>query len=187
MPVLQAFKTLLKINTFGLAVIISTIGMMAIAQKASTQTSPELDRLQYFEGTWRCQQPAAPASPSGIFIWTVKRDLNDFWYLGNAEETQSPKGGEPINSREFLGYDIADKKLVRFVVVGNGNSFNMTGSDWQDNKLVWSGTVIDREKGQSIPLRQEIIRDSSDRFTATYFVPDDEGNWQPIVDETCAR
>lgn len=169
-----------------MAVTISTTSTIAIAQ-TSTQTPPELDRLQYFEGTWRCQQPAAPALPSNTFIWTVKRDLNNFWYLGNAEETQSLENGEPINSREFLGYDIAAKKLVRSVVVGNGNFFNMTGSDWQDNKLVLSGTVVDKEKGQSIPLRQEIVRDGNDRFTATYFIPDDEGNWQPVVDETCAR
>lgn len=107
--------------------------------------------------------------------------------MGNAEETLSSNDGEPINSREFLGYDIATKKLVRSVVVGNGNSFNMSASDWQDNKLIWSGTVVDRQQGQSIPLREEIVRENSDRFKATYFVPDESGGWKPVVDETCAR
>lgn len=63
----------------------------------------------------------------------------------------------------------------------------MSASDWQDNKLIWSGTVVDRQKGQSIPLRQEIIRENSDRFSATYFVPDSSGGWKPVVDETCER
>lgn len=167
--------------------VISATSLTVIATPAASQSSAEIDLLQYFEGYWRCQQPAAPASPSGIFVWRVRRDLNDFWYVGNAEETLSPNNGKPINSREFLGYDIVAKKLVRSVVVGNGNSFNMSASDWQDNKLIWSGTVVDRKKGQSIPLRQEVVRESSDRFTATYFVPDESGDWKPVVDETCDR
>ncbi|WP_019505438.1 DUF1579 family protein [Pleurocapsa sp. PCC 7319] len=179
-----------KIKFLSLAIIFSTTSVVAIAnivKPVQSQVPLELDRLEYFRGTWRCQQPAAPASPSGVFTWTVKRDLNDFWYLGNAEETQSPDDGKPINSREFLGYNIASKKLFRSVVVGNGNSFNMTASDWQDGKLIWSGTVVDRAKGKSLPLRQEIVRDSQDRFTATYFILDEESNWQPVVNETCDR
>ena len=171
----------------GLTLVFSAIAIVAISPVASTQPPPELSRLEYFQGKWRCQQPAAPASPSSMFTWTVKQDLNDFWYLGNAQETQSPNDGEPVNSREFLGYDIASKKLVRSVVVGNGNSFNMTALDWQDGKLIWSGTVVDTERGGSIPLRQEIIQDSQDRFTATYFIPDENDSWQSVVDETCDR
>ena len=172
----------------GLAITLSTINYGAMAQPEvleQSQPPPELSRLEYFEGTWRCQQPAAPASPSGIFTWTVKRDLNNFWYLGNAEETQSPNGGKPINSQEFLGYNAASQQLVRAVVVGNGNSYNLTASDWQDGKLVWSGIIT--RMGESIPLRQEITQDSADKFTATYFIPDNGGNWKPVVNETCAR
>ncbi|MDJ0743856.1 MAG: hypothetical protein QNJ32_10895 [Xenococcaceae cyanobacterium MO_167.B27] len=171
-----------------LAITLSTISYGAIAQPEESKQSqppPELSSLEYFEGTCRCQQPAAPASPSGIFTWTVRLDLNDFWYLGNAEETQSPNEGKPVNSREFLGYNAASQKLVRSVVVGNGNSYNLTASDWQDGKLVWEGTIT--RMGESIPLRQEIIQDSADKFTATYFIPDDPGNWKPVVNETCPR
>ena len=173
----------------GLTVIALTLNQSLVSAQQSAQVQPpaELERLEYFEGTWRCQQPAAPENPVGVFTWTVQKDLNNFWYLGNAEETRSSNNSKPINSREFLGYDIAAKKLVRSTVVGNGNSFNMTASDWQNNKLIWSGTVVDKEKGESIPLRQEIIQDSRDRFTATYFITDESGNWMPVVNETCDR
>ncbi|MDJ0690420.1 MAG: DUF1579 family protein [Xenococcaceae cyanobacterium MO_188.B32] len=172
----------------GLAITLSTINYGAIAQPEELkqfQPPPELSRLEYFEGTWHCQQPAAPASPSGIFTWTVQRDLNDFWYVGNAEEIQSPNQEKPVNSREFLGYDTASQKLVRSAVVGNGNSYNLTASDWQDDKLVWEGTIS--RMGESTPLRQEITQDSADKFTATYFILDDRGNWKPVVNETCDR
>ena len=176
-----------KLNYAILAIAVFTINCRAIAQTESkpSQPPPELSRLEYFEGTWQCQQPAAPASPAGVFDWTVRRDLNVFWYLGNAEETQSPDDGQLINSREFLGHNAASQELVRSVVVGNGNSYNLTASDWQDNKLVWEGNII--RMGESTPLRQEIIRDSQNKFTATYFVPDEAGEWQPVVDETCDR
>ena len=181
-------KSVWRLQIICLAVALSTINYAVMAQPEESEPSqppPELNRLEYFEGTWRCQQPAAPASPSGVFTWTVGRDLNDFWYIGNAEEIQSPNDGKPINSQEFLGYNAASKKLVRSVVVGNGNSYNLTASDWQDGKLVWEGTIT--RMGESTPLRQEIIKDSQNKFTATYFILDDGGNWKPVVNETCDR
>ena len=122
---MKLFGLVDKIHTkrsqiIGLALTISTISYSAVAQPKESKISqppPELSFLGYFEGTWRCQQPAASDSPSGIFTWTVRRDLNGFWYLGNAEAIKSPNEGKLINSREFLGYDAASQKLVRSVVV----------------------------------------------------------------------
>lgn len=170
------------------ALTLSSITYAAMAQSGEpeqSQPAPELSRLEYFEGTWSCQQPAAPAPPSGVFTWTVGRDLNQFWFLGDAEEIQSPNDEQPINSREFLGYDTASKKLVRSVVVGNGNFYNLSASNWQDGKLVWSGTIV--RQGQSTPLRQEIIQNNKDKFTATYFISNALEKWTPVVDETCDR
>ena len=161
--------------------LISTLCTKAI----EAQPAPELDRLEYFEGIWKCQQPAASTSPTGVFTWTVERDLNQFWYLGNALQVESAKDASPINSREFMGYDAAAKQLTRSVVVGNGNSYTLTASDWQDDKLIWSGTIVRME--QATPLREEIVKDSPEKFTATYFIPDENGEWTPVVDETCDR
>ena len=115
----------------------------------------------------------------------MKKDLNNFWYLGNAEETKSANGRKPINAREFIGYNVASKKLIRSVVVGDGNSYNMTASDWQNEKLVWEGFLF--RMGQSTPLRQEIVQNSQNKFTATYFIPDKVNGWKPAVNETCNR
>ena len=177
------------LSAIGLAIILSITNCVNKARSQNVRQSQppsELSRLEYFEGTWRCQQPAAPISPSAIFTWTVKRDLNNFWYVGNAEEIKSPGGGTPINSREFLGYDTASQKLRRYVVVGNGNSYNLTASDWQNGKLVWLGTIV--KQGSFLPLREEIIQNSPDKFTATYFIPDEVINrWKPLVNKTCNR
>ena len=171
-----------QLNLVSCAIILATINYSAIA-RAESQPPPELNRLEYFEGNWRCQQPADSTKPSGVFTWNVTLGLNDFWYLGKAQQT-SPEG-QPINSQEFLGYDAAAKKLIRSVVVGNGNSYQMTADDWSNNKLVWTGTIV--RQGSSFPLRQEIVRDSEDKFSATYFVPDDNDRWNPVVDEACDR
>ncbi len=175
-------------KAFCLALTLLSINYSAIAQETeSTQLQPpkELERLEYFQGTWRCQQPAAPAPANSIFIWNVKRGLNNFWYVGNAQETKSPNNAKPINSQEFLGYNAAPKKLIRSVVVGDGNSYNMTASDWKDGKLIWQGILF--RMGQSTPLRQEIIRNNQNKFTATYFIPDEANRWKPAVNETCNR
>ena len=160
-------------------IIATTSSAIALAQ---SQPPAELERLKYFEGSWRCQQPADSSKPTGAFTWNVTRSLNDFWYLGNAESVSNE---QPINTREFIGYDTASEKLVRSVVVGNGNFYNLTADDWSDDKLVWSGKIT--MKGVARALRQEIVRDSQNEFTVIYFIADENDNWQPIVDEACIR
>jgi hypothetical protein len=175
-------------KALGLALTVFTISYTAIAQETeSKQPQPpkELERLEYLQGTWRCQQPAAPAPANSIFIWNVRRDLNNFWYVGKAQETRSPNNAKPVSSQEFLGYNGASKKLIRSAVVGDGNSYNMTATDWKDGKLIWQGILF--RKGTSTPLRQEIIQNSPDKFTATYFIPDKENKWKPAINETCNR
>jgi hypothetical protein len=172
-------------SQISLIIALLSINSVAVAQTQDTQPAPELERLEYFVGKWRCQQPAAPEAPVGTFNWTVERDLNDFWYVGDAEEIKVPEARKPINSREFLGYDADSQQLFRFVVVGDGNSYSLTASNWQENKLTWSGSVIDR--GKIRQLRQEIVRENEDKFSATYMILDGKGEWQPVVQESCDR
>lgn len=170
----------------GLVLTVYCLNNSAIAQeRESKQPQPpkELERLKYFQGIWRCQQPAAPALPSTVFIWTVRKDLNNFWYVGKAQETKSMNNTKLINAQEFIGYNGASKKLIRSVVVGDGNSYNITASDWKDGKLVWQGILFRMAKSTS--LRQEVIQNSQNKFTATYFTPDDANQWKPAVSETC--
>ena len=41
--------------------------------------------------------------------------------------------------------------------------------------------------GQATPLREELVKNSPDQFTATYFIPGKKGELTPVVDETCDR
>ena len=145
----------------------------------------ELERLEYFVGEWSCQQPADNPEPSGEFIWNVELGLNNYWYLGNSKQALTPDDGQAIDTQEFLGYDSAAQKLIRSVVVSNGNSYNLTADDWQDEMLVWQGIIS--LAGKSTALRQEMVRDSEDRFITSYFVLGKDNNWLPIVDESCDR
>ncbi|MEO0826928.1 MAG: hypothetical protein AAFW84_29840 [Cyanobacteria bacterium J06635_15] len=151
------------------------------------QVPPELDQLAYFEGTWRCEQPAdSLAFESVALTWLVERDLNNFWYVGYAEEMTSISNPNPVNSREFLGYDAAARHFVRMAAVGNGNLLNLTSSGWQGEQLIWEGTVTVED--QAIFLRQIITQESENQFSATYFILDDVSHeWQPVVNETCER
>ncbi|MEM8722008.1 MAG: hypothetical protein AAGE84_22395 [Cyanobacteria bacterium P01_G01_bin.39] len=177
------------------------IALSGTEAQAASVPPQELERLEYFLGTWRCRQPADSNDPSSMFTWKVELGLNDFWYLGNAKQAQSTNNKQPINSQEFMGYDVAANELIRSVVVGNGNSYQMTASDWStvshankntgltltsaNKQLVWSGTLI--RDGESTPLRQEITQNSPNKFTATYFVSTKKQQWIPVVDEICER
>ena len=180
-------QNVVKLLLWSISSFISIDRGLSQAQSASPkpQIPSELERLEYFEGTWNCQQPAGSTEASGKFTWTVNQDLNQFWYVANAKQTLAPTNGFPINSREFMGYDSASKQLIRSVVVSNGNSYNLTARDWQDNKLIWSGVII--RQGEATLLRQEIVKNSPDRFVATYFFADESKEWIPVVDESCDR
>ncbi|MCC0178363.1 hypothetical protein I4641_15380 [Waterburya agarophytonicola K14] len=64
-------------------------------------------------------------------------------------------------------------------------SYSLVAEDWQDDKLIWSGTIV--RKAQTTPLRTEIVKDSPDKFTATYFIPNETGEFIPLVNESCLR
>jgi hypothetical protein len=172
-------------------IAISLVGFFFLFPKAKTAQLPrlpsELDRLAYFEGIWTCKQPGElPTDRAIILTWTVERDLNDFWYLGYAEEMRSPTNPKPVNAREFLGYNADLQHLVRFVAVGNGNFLKMTSWGWESEQFVWEGSLV--KMGESIPIRQIIIKESDDRFAATYFIRNEANDgWQRVIRETCDR
>lgn len=184
------FHRRLGIQTMGSPVKLVALALtlaISIPARVQGESLPpaELDSLEYFEGNWSCRQPADNNDPSGAFNWNVELGLNDFWYLGGIEQINPPKDKPSIKSREFLGYDVVANKLTRSVVLGDGSSYNMTASDWENNQLVWTGSLI--RKGELSPLRQIMAQDSPDKFTTTYLVLGDSDNWIPIVDETCDR
>lgn len=61
----------------------------------------------------------------------------------------------------------------------------MTATDWKDGKLIWEGILF--RMGTSTPLRQEIVQNSPDKFTATYFITDKANRWKAAINETCNR
>ena len=153
---------------------------------SSSHPPNELEQLVYFEGNWYCEQPTISSSEPIALTWNVERDLNNFWYIGYAEEVISETNPEPVNSREFLGYDPSARHLVRLIVVGNGNSLSLISSGWQGEQLIWEGTLV--RTGESIPIQQVITREDENKFYATYFVRDNTNNsWQPVIDEICDR
>lgn len=192
----KSMKTTLQLVSSGLVAIALTftadLGVLSqvAEEKQSSQSFQlplELDQLAYFQGSWRCEQPAKASSSEPIVLaWQVERDLNDFWYVGHAEEMASESNPEPVNSQEFLGYDAVSRRFVRLAVVGNGQLLNLTSLGWQDEQFVWEGTVT--TKDQLISLREIVTRENEDKFAATYFVLDAASDeWQPVINETCER
>ena len=171
-------------------VTVSAVSSQAVEEKQSSpdsQLASELDEIEYFEGSWRCEQPPNSLSPeSTVLDWQVERDLNGAWYFGYAEEVATATNPEPINSQEFLGYDAVSNHFVRVSAVSNGNLLNMASLGWQDEQFVWKGTVTTRS--ELISLRQIITREDENTFTAAYFVLDAASDeWQFAVSETCER
>lgn len=175
--------------------LLSLINLAALApiaqsqEKQASQPPPELNQLQYFQGTWRCDgKPIDPSSslPPIELSWNVKRDLDNFWYIGQAEQKRSPVNPNPIKSREFLGYDAASKNFIRLIVASGGDLLNFRSPGWQARTLIWEGTLVTR--GQKIPLRETITQKNENEFSATYYdFSQAEGQWKPQSEEICKK
>jgi hypothetical protein len=165
---------------------VSLTALPPIPLAQALNVPPELEQLVYFQGVWRCEQPLEETSESVALTWKVERDLNNFWFIGYAEEMPSATNSQPVSSRDFLGYDTAAKRFIRSVVVSNGNLLNLTSSGWRGDQFVWEGSVV--RMGRSIPIREVITKESANRFAATYFVLNNaEDGWQSVINETCRR
>ncbi len=182
---LAGLATIALICAADLAVPVRSVNAEQLSP--SFPVRPELEQLSYFQGTWRCEQPGESSSAEPVaLIWTVKRDLNNFWYVGYGNEMTSATNRNPVNSREFLGYDANANRFVRLVVVGNGNSLNLSSPGWQGKRFVWDGTLIQR--GESIPIREVITKEGNQQFVAIYFVRNKANNdWKPVINEVCER
>jgi hypothetical protein len=148
---------------------------------------PELDQLQYFQGTWTCKSREVSSFTSGQqadITWSVRPDLNGFWYLGREEEKLLAPGAIPLKKSEFMGYNPASKKFVRTIVVSNGNLIEFTSSGWKEDQLVWEGSLV--EIAQKRSLRQTFVKKSPSEFEVTYYTKKGD-SWQPAFQQICSK
>ena len=179
-----------SLSLTGLVLIATAIvssNIEATAQNVQKpQPSPELEQIEYFRGNWRCYgqevNSAQPLPPTEL-TWNVERSLDNFWYVGQAQEQKTFSNPKQTSSQEFIGYNGASEQFVRLQVASNGNLLNLSSPGWKGKQWVWEGTVVDA--GKELPIREVITQRSRSEFTAVYYLKDRSGENTPVIEEIC--
>ncbi|PSB25577.1 hypothetical protein [Stenomitos frigidus] len=151
---------------------------------ALPKPDPQLEQLQYFQGKWLCvvKPVGAPANrPAEPFTWEIKRELNNFWFLGQVSTKQNI-----AITHDTLGYNTLTKRFGRTILTGDGQFINLLSEGWSDDKWVWEGSVV--RGTQRNGLRQTIVKTGDRAFEAAYEQADlVKKDWQPVLKETCRK
>lgn len=161
----------------------------AVSTYAVTLPRPnrDLDQLKYFQGTWRCVgQPSASGNRAVELSWTVEPDLEAFWYIARVKQQQPRAKALALETREFLGYNMADNRFVRIIASSQGELLDLSSPGWRADELVWEGTVS--TKGRKLSIRETIKRISDQAFAATWWQQNIKSKqWDVIGQEACQK
>ena len=146
-------------------------GTTAAAPGGSAPPGPkppaELDQMKALEGTWRCEgrAPASAAGPEHGYksTWKFKRDLDNFWWAAEYQQTKAKSNPTPMKARGYLTYDPATKSFVMLGVDNMGGTSTESSSGWSGDTVTLAGDAS--MGGRKIPFREVITRHGDHEFT----------------------
>jgi len=123
--------------------------------------------MKGLEGTWRCEgrAPASAAGPEHGFksTWKFKRDLDNYWWAAEYQQTKTKSNPAPMKARGYLTYDPATKTFVMLGVDNMGGTSTESSSGWSGDTLTLAGDAS--MGGHKIPFREVIARHGDREFT----------------------
>lgn len=127
----------------------------------------ELDQMKVLEGTWRCEgrAPASAAAPEHGYksTWKFKRDLDNFWWAAEYQQSKGKSNPTPMKARGYLTYDPATKSFVMLGVDNVGGTSTESSSGWSGDTVTLAGDAS--MSGRKIPFREVITRHGDHEFT----------------------
>jgi hypothetical protein len=148
--------------------------------------SPEMAKLDYFEGNWTCQgkMNASPMGPAGTMTSTarIQDDLGGFWQSGSIKGTMSNM--PPFEGMFHTTYDPGGKQFVMLWVDSMGGWARSTSSGWQGDKLVYEGDTY--MPGMKPMKGRDTFTKSGGAMQHSWEMQID-GKWMALGDETCSK
>jgi Protein of unknown function (DUF1579) len=168
-----------------------TISQTALALPLAATAKPDLQvsELAYFQGNWLCtMKPTSSALAAATYTWRIKRELNDFWYIGQLETSQKLVKPREAKTHETMGYNTITKKFGRTVLTNDGGFANLLSDGWDKDALTWEGSIVQMGQQKKQGLREVIARKSNREFTSMFYTKDEnQKEWQLIGQQTCQK
>jgi hypothetical protein len=145
---------------------------------ALPRPATELGQLQFFAGSWSCQDQ--DHRPSQV---RVGLDLDGFWYSVRVEVPPTPEAPRGLRAQLYWGYDPALKQFVETGVDTLGGFGTEMSPGWQGDRMVWTGDLL--ALGERTEIRETFYR----RATVLQHTVETrlKGAWSVVTDETCRR
>lgn len=143
----------------------------------------QLEQLHYFEGQWTCSAVGIVVpfyAKKDSFTWTVKRVLNNFWFLGQEQNKQI------ATTQDTLGFNTLTKRFGRTILTNRGEFINMLSDGWVKQTWIWEGSKIQGIRRYAI--REMIEKTNDGKFVTTYFTLNaDLKGWEPQGNKICKK
>jgi hypothetical protein len=153
---------------------------------AGSAPSAKLDQLLYFQGTWQCQARPATAkvsTPFARYTWSVKRTLNNYWFLGNVTAAD-----RSALAHDTLGFNTLSNKFGRTILTADGGFYNFLSDGWKENTFTWEGSALDMASQSKRSMREVLVKKTNQRFEAIFYTQDPESKrWTADVREVCEK
>jgi hypothetical protein len=171
-----------QISKFALCVALAAFAMIsAQAQMPAMKPAPELQKLNYFTGTWTLEgnMKPGPMGPGGPMTETEKNSWMDgnFFLVSNSDfKSQSMGNG---TETAFMGYD-TDKKMYTY------DAFNSMGeaehSTGMFDGTTWTWTSDEHMGGMTMKGKFVIKTISATSYTFEFDMSQDGNTWNTLMD-----
>ncbi|HEY4184122.1 MAG TPA: DUF1579 family protein [Polyangia bacterium] len=143
------------------------VAPVVAAAPVAPKPATELDQMKVLEGNWRCdgRAPAGPSGPERAYksTWKFKRDLDNFWWAAEYQQTKAKANPMPMKARGYLTYDPASKGFVMLGVDNMGGTSSESTSGWSGDSVTLAGDAS--MGGRKIPFREVITKRGDREFT----------------------
>jgi hypothetical protein len=178
-------------------VITGTILALALASIAGAQPAAppgppaELDKLDYFAGTWHCTGKAFanPMGPEHATTATVHadREVGGRWLHARYDEDKTAANPTPYHVGVYMGYDAGKKQFVQGCVDVFGGYCTQTSSGWSGDELVFEGAVSGSPDGKPAVGRDSFTNKGADHFVHTGAMQGADKSWVKTDQESCHK
>lgn len=180
----------MKLQSLGMLAAAVFVVTPALAQEMP-KPSPEMARLDFFEGSWSCQGTIekSPMSPAGKISSEaqIRDDLGGFWQIGTIRAKMTTPGTNmpTFEGRFHTTYDPSRKQFVMLWVDDMGAWAQTTSRGWQKDTMVFEGES--HMPGQKpSPTRDTFGRTPDGAMTHVWEMQMD-GKWVKLGEETCRK
>jgi hypothetical protein len=144
--------------------------------------------MKILEGSWRCdgRAPAGPSGPEHAYksTWKFKRDLDNFWWAAEYQQTKAKANPSPMKARGYLTYDTAAKAFVLVGVDNMGGSSTESTTGWTGDVVTLAGDAS--LAGKKVPYREVITKKGTREFTWRGEMKMD-GDWVTLGEDRCKK